>query len=305
VSDASGQMEDQDFPSNGMLGVPLRANSVLQARVRVSEYASLQGRLRGGLLKGLMFVHLKKDLETSPVDWIDSQDPSTPAPNKPLTSYGVQRSVQRKLAEIRTDLDSFSEAEAYALMADGYLMTKAALEKPILGFALEQQPSVDWEFLKIAPLMRAPEQSAPLQKQLKVANFLAFKVWLLMRRLQLAGGAFVVLLLALVGNLIVKHWGQPLSIHYELPFKSIIITLLSFLFTLAGLGVVAKVINYRKTVQEILIGLGMATIGFLAARLHLHVFDKLFLWQGKLSRLLARSRHEPVPAPPPDRVTAA
>jgi hypothetical protein len=47
-------------------------------------------------------------------------------------------------------------------------------------------------------------------------------------------------------------------------------------------------VNYRKTAMEILVGIGMATVGFLLARLHLHVFDRLFLRQGSLERLLAR-----------------
>jgi hypothetical protein len=38
----------------------------------------------------------------------------------------------------------------------------------------------------------------------------------------------------------------------------------------------------RKSFQEIGIGIGMATVGFLGARLHLHLFDKLFLWQGRM-----------------------
>src|SRR6185369_5527012 len=110
----------------------LRANSILQARIRTSQYEDLEGRRRGGLLKGLMFVHLKKDLESMPVDWIDTKDPSMPPVPSQLASYGIDKGVQRCLAAIRTDLDSFSEAEAYALMTSGYLMTETALKATIL-----------------------------------------------------------------------------------------------------------------------------------------------------------------------------
>src|SRR5690606_14698542 len=89
VSDASGQMDDLDFPGNGLLGVPLRANSILQARVRVSQYGELASRRRGGLLRGLMFVHLKKDLEVSPVDWIGCQEPAQSSKSDPLAPYGI------------------------------------------------------------------------------------------------------------------------------------------------------------------------------------------------------------------------
>src|SRR5207249_5905953 len=61
VSDASGQMAAQDHLSGGRLGVPLRSFSVSMARVRQSQYQELEARLRSGLLKRLMFLHLKKD----------------------------------------------------------------------------------------------------------------------------------------------------------------------------------------------------------------------------------------------------
>ena len=61
------------------------------------------------------------------------------------------------------------------------------------------------------------------------------------------------------------------------------------LLSLLGLGFVGKLVRYRKTATEILIGIGMAIFGFVLARLHLHVFDKLFLWQGQLRRFLSRT----------------
>ena len=76
VSDASGQMNSEDFPKSGMLGVPLRSNSILQARIREAQYRDVATRRESGLLKGLMFIHLKQDLEMDPVDWVSCQDPS-------------------------------------------------------------------------------------------------------------------------------------------------------------------------------------------------------------------------------------
>ena len=97
-------MDHLDYPSDGLLGVPLRSNSILQLRVRASQYDDLVGRLQGRTLKGLMFVHLKKDLDGQLVDWIGCQDPSDPLPPRELTSYGIQKGIQRRLAAIRTDL---------------------------------------------------------------------------------------------------------------------------------------------------------------------------------------------------------
>lgn len=294
VSDASGQMSEQDKPGNGLLGVPLRANSILQQRVRVNQFEELESRRRSGTLKGLMFVHLKKDLETHPVDWINCQDPSDPTPTAPVTSYGVQKAVQRRLASVRTDLDSFSDAEAYALMASGYLMTKRALQGPVLGFETPDQPSVQWKFLQLEPAMRRGD--AWLQRQLRFADRLALKVWYVARELQIAIGVLVLILIPLgllelyeSWDALRAAWNQPL---FEPPptWGQTAIRIGLGVLSLAGLGLITRILNYRKTLQQLLIGIGMATVGFVFARLHLHVFDRLFLWQGRMQRLLARGR---------------
>lgn len=303
VSDASGQMSAQDFPSPGLLGVPLRANSILQARIRTSQYEDLEGRRRGGLLKGLLFVHLKKDLESLPVDWIDTKDPSRPPRVTRLTSYGVDKGVQRCLAAIRTDLDSFSEAEAYALMASGYLMTETELGAPILGFPVDAAPRGTWKFLAIEHLMRESGDT-PLQRQLAVADKLFLKVWLLTRWLQLGAGLAVLTLFVLLGLGVWRSWGTELRVSVSV--SSIVVAIVGLVLSLAGLGIVSKAINYRKTVQDVLVAIGMMTVGFLVARVHLHVFDRIFLAQGRIARLLGPIRLQVTsvttrrPAPPDD-----
>jgi len=288
VSDASGQMDASDFPSNSLLGVPLRANSILQARVRGSQFEALSGRRRGGLLRGLMFVHLKKDLEIEPVDWIDTQEPSKVPPADPLLPYGIQRHVQRQLAAMRTDLDSFSEVEACALMTSGYLMTEHALRDSILGFPVAQSAREPWKFLAIESLMKEAPKKTPLARQLKVAGSLFFKVWLLMRQLQILAGVLAVFVLWLLAVAAYDRWGGPLFT-YTLTVREAALAVGLALLSLLGLGFVGKLVRYRKTATEILIGIGMATFGFVLARLHLHVFDKLFLWQGQLRRFLSRT----------------
>src|SRR6185369_3375065 len=66
VSDASGQMAPMDQPSDGRLAVPLRAFSVSMSRVRQAQYHELRTRRESSLLRGLMFLHLKKDLDEEP-----------------------------------------------------------------------------------------------------------------------------------------------------------------------------------------------------------------------------------------------
>jgi hypothetical protein len=281
-------MSDQDNPSSGLLGVPLRSNGILQARVRVSQFQDLSSRRRGGTLKGLMFVHLKKGLDTPPVDWLGTLDRSDPPKHDPLLGYGIQRDIQQRLAAVRTDLDSFSEAEAYSLMVSGYRMTGSALSESILGFPIGPAKSHPWKFLQAMPLLADADPDSWLRRQLKVADKLALKVWLVARRLQIGFGIAAVLVLSFLGrelydnwHLVGEFWSRPLFVLEPSDVAwSLAIALLAFI----GLGLLARMLNYRKTLQQMLIGLGMATVGFLLARLHLHVFDKIFLWQGRLAR---------------------
>lgn len=55
-------------------------------------------------------------------------------------------------------------------------------------------------------------------------------------------------------------------------------------------GGVLKVVQWRDTVRSVLIGIGMATVGFLIARVHLRVFDKWYLRYGSI-RTLETERH--------------
>jgi hypothetical protein len=96
-------------------------------------------------------------------------------------------------------------------------------------------------------------------------------------------GGLAVLILCFLGYAAYAWWdGRIVS----LTVGDACVLLLAAALSLLGFGFVAKLVNYRKTANEILIGIGMATFGFLIARLHLHVFDKWFLRQGRLQALI-------------------
>jgi predicted acylesterase/phospholipase RssA len=287
VSDASGQMNAEDFPSNRILGVPLRSNNILQARVREAQYQGLCSRLRSGLLKGLIFVHLKQELLVNSIDWIDCPDPSERKTPSLLTRYGVRRDIQRRLAAIRTDLDSFSDAEAYSLMCSGYLMIEHILnnDRP-LGFAVPRAARSSWQFLQVEELMKQTGAGNALLDQLKVGNRLFLKPWGLIPWMKWIGGVVVLALLALLGWLMSTFWTSSLV---SLSVGGAIVLVSGIVVFLVGFGLISKIVNYRKTLDQILIGFGLASLGWLLARLHLHVFDRLFLRQGSLDRLVRQS----------------
>jgi hypothetical protein len=288
VSDASGQMDAIDDPLSGLLSVPLRANSILQARVREAQFRELATRRRSGLLSGFVFLHLKKDLWAPEIDWIDCQLPAQPGPLNKLTKYGIQKSVQRQLAAIRTDLDSFSDTEAFALMTSGYRMTTEALQQPgVVGFEVSEYKRGNWKFLAVDREMTAATPNPSFTKRLDAAKFLTFKVWRLSRILQLGAGVTAITLLGLAAVLAVGQWqvwsSHPLPrVHPQLTFG--LVLLLVVAGTLGVLFVPPLLRKFRlpKTFQQIAIGIGMATVGFAVARLHLHVLDKIFLRHGRV-----------------------
>ncbi|HKQ52678.1 MAG TPA: patatin-like phospholipase family protein, partial [Pyrinomonadaceae bacterium] len=295
ISDGSGQMESKKEPSAGLLGVPLRSNTILQARIRAAQFHELNARRRSGLLRGLMFVHLKSDLDVDPVDWIDCPDPfdasddARPAYRRGrLTRYGIAKTVQARLAAVRTDLDSFSDAEAYALMTSGYRMTERAFrdEKCVTGFK-EPGGSVEWDFLAVEEAMKEPGKAqTELMTLLKVSDRLAFKIWKLSSVLKIVAWVVGLAALAALAFLAWRYWPMANKILAGLGVALVSVVAVVLLFLAVG-KLFAPVGRVKNLLTKILIGV-VSVIGFAAARLHLHVFDKMFLRRGSLETLKRR-----------------
>ena len=284
VSDASGQMETQDDPSRGLIGVPLRSNSILMARVREAEYRELDARRRSSLVRKLVYLHLKKDLEVNPKDWIGCQEPrdvsdgSQSAEGSELqTSYGILKDIQEKVAAIRTDLDSFSDKEAFALMTSGYRMAETEFARQFENLSRDKDPKPNWRFLRVEPSMNDETRSQEMMELLKVAGNTALKIWLLSKPLKFTG--IIILLIAVIAFLLAS-----LKWHY-LPLLTLGMIGSFALVFFAGMFVgktILRIVNFRETLTQIAVGIAMALVGWLLARLHLHVFDRLFLRKGQL-----------------------
>lgn len=297
-SDASGQMNDDPNPSGSTLGVILRSTSIQGDRIREAEYHTVKEGLDTDAIKSLFFVHLKKDLPTPVVDWIGCKNPS-PQGQSPTTPYGVNIDIQKQLAAIRTDLDSFSEVESYALMLSGYQMTDYELrslkERHFTegdtehweAFDVEAPGRQDWPFLPLKNIMKLDANSKDprrqdLGKQLEAGSKLLFKIWKLsptLRAVSWVTGISVALLL--LAALYFK-FSEPLG--WEMTVGELSI----FVFLILGglLFPLLKWINPQKAIQEYGSKSLIALFGFVASRIHLHIFDPWFLKRGKLSRLL-------------------
>ena len=313
VSDASGQLRTEATPSNNVLGVPLRSNGILMARVREAEYRELAARRRSSLLSGLMYIHLRKEISVNPVDWKYCKDPYTasdeykemPGAGNPLTSYGVSKKVQALLSLIRTDLDSFSEVEAYALMLSGYKMTQYEYKERIKSIPTREKKE-NWEFLNVDDLLKergSEKMQEEFLRQLKVGQKRGFRIWHLNTGLGLAGTTLKIIgILALVLLIVppilkrninptrLPEWAKTLFTYVpdSLPLYvlSVIVVALLLLFLLP---VVLERFGLRRMrgaelmVIRILTGLVVGPIMCLGAGLHLLIFNRLFLNRGSLS----------------------
>lgn len=133
VSDASGQLRLQPEPPTGLrnlLGYAQRSMDTLMERVRLASYADLAARMRSGLLKGLMFLHLKEGLDASVVRLANAQD-SYSVQRTALSQAGIRKDFQQRIAELRTDLNAFTQDEMCALMACGYRMASKGFERDL------------------------------------------------------------------------------------------------------------------------------------------------------------------------------
>lgn len=133
VSDACGQLLFEDAGANGLKGLSTygqRSMNILMERIRIANFADLCSRRQIGLLQGLMFVHMKAGLDADVKRRTASQKSFT-LERTILSPSGVRKDFQKALAELRTDLDDFTEDEQFALMACGYQMARSAAERDV------------------------------------------------------------------------------------------------------------------------------------------------------------------------------
>lgn len=222
VSDASGQMRDVPRPRGWIPRVLGRSSKISMARIRAVQYDGVQARVAAGVVRSRHYVHLRSGLDRETV-LVDGEVPDELLDGRSsLTDYDVNVELQRSLAEMRTDLDSFSDVEAFALMESGYRQMR---QVKALG---ELPPSDDaphpWPFRVIG---QALERADPPEK---LAGLLKMSSQQFLRPLALLGvpgslvarapaALFLGALLVATGGLLAggivltpAGWGAPLSV---------------------------------------------------------------------------------------------
>jgi hypothetical protein len=306
VSDGSGQLSLEAAPS--ALTVAMRTNDILQARVRGTQYRELDARRDAALLNGLMFVHLMKDLDNDPVHWTGCPPESQLAPvddRAVLTKYGISKSIQRRLAAIRTDLDSFCDQEAFALMVSGYRMTEHEYRACFGDVPTIAPPAGGWRFMAIEPAMKEIAAGpTALTTLLDASSSLFFKMQQLDRDIEarvqawkrkillVAGiaalgaiGLLVAGVVALVAFL--SGWSLPVG-ERTLAWFGAGSVVFALGFTLSIALAALYVYRARRTpgwtdrTAHGIVGRLLLRLGSPAARYHMRTFEEPYLTRGKM-----------------------
>ena len=285
VSDASGQMPDQPLPATWLGAVVQRSSSILIDRIREEQLQRLRETHRGRVA----LMHLRRDLNPAQAFPRGPGGPlgESKGPTDGITSYGVERELQHRLGSVRTDLDAFTDVEASALAADGYLMTEselARLDHEAWGVAPPRQRA-PWRFLAVAPLLQAGD--AKLHRHLEVARHRLLKLPMLDASLRYSLGIAGMILAVAALSALILAW-RDIQLEMVMKIWSIVALLVAFWPALLGLRKLADhfeplrfLIKPLDWFSRWLAAVVLAPSLWLTARLQL-VFNRRFLKVGRL-----------------------
>lgn len=179
-SDASGQFSDEADPSSCRPSIISRINKALMDRGRDQGYKILKDSLKSKKVQGICIVHLKQCFTTQeclPKNRCEPVKQNSLCTQANLYATNIDEELQNILSNVRTDLDAFSDMEAYALQYSGYIIISKWFE----SIKTEQKiwqiytPTLtsNWDFLKIVSIINNDRDA--LLKQLKYSKNLFFK----------------------------------------------------------------------------------------------------------------------------------
>ena len=228
-SDASGQLVFQHNASGKVFGVLPRVNDVLMEKIRRDEMELLADRVQ---VEERALFHLKSAFDPTPggmpaLPWL------------------------QEIAEVRTDLDSFSDREAFALMYHGYYLAAHAVTRETFPSCIPgpvPETPERWRFNAIQPLLT----SLGLQHHLAVGASRLLKIfrlwslqgllaWLLAGVMLLAGWVWippVTLNEIWVWPLELFQISEPITVGFFVPFADKLADLLPQLKPLLEFSVI-------------------------------------------------------------------
>jgi NTE family protein len=207
---------------------------------------------------------------------------------------------------VRTDLDAFSDLEAYALMTSAYRMTDFQLARMPLALCERADPATGWGFLAVEPWMAAARPTAETESLLRVVGVGSqrfFKTWALSAPVRQAafGGSAATLVAGavLVGRpLLTATSGTPTPVAAAPPLGG------TAALVGAAVLVVALLLSFPRLRALLLRALRVAlavpwALGVAAFSLLDRLLDPIYLRRGRVARAPAPGGAPTGPSSPP------
>lgn len=284
ISDASGQLPTNSVSTSDGPAIFMRSDNILQERLRELQFLDIKQRNQTSQIARLYKVHLKNNLQEKPVNWINCNDPARTLLEEYFydntgarTSFGVDRRAQRLLSEIRTDLDSFNDKEAYALMYNGYVQANFEFSRQH-GQTGSHTGNL-WRFSAIDPYVTNPTKFNEIEHVLATGKSQFLKVYKASPALRYAVITIGIVLAAVLLWVIIGAWEKTIS--YQVGVKALVFMAATFVIGFFS-RILASVLNWKGTIKKY-VGLALLAIfGYLACKIYLAFFNGMYNRSGKM-----------------------
>jgi NTE family protein len=293
VSDTGGQMTEEPKARTSFLAVLLRTQQILYGRVRQGQLMRASERRLPGSPSPLALIHLRKGTTVERVEPRRADGPGgrEPDPEDAAARAGIEAGTLSLLADLRTDLDSFTEVETKALMSAAYLMAGNVLRDPTwAGKSFLSGDSGDPNgsavgLDDIGPYLRAP--SKEFTRQLGIGRSRFFKVFRLYPVLGwLLAGLGLLGLSGLVWALL-ENWNAGVTLGYLVVALFVLVLIFWVPTTTWG----ARLLDTRgftafRWIRNVIV----APIPWIWSNAYLALLERWFQRGGSLSRLVGKGR---------------
>ncbi|MGG3647144.1 patatin-like phospholipase family protein [Bacillus wiedmannii] len=289
LSDASAQLKDEREPNVQISNVIKRSNGILADNLREQQLSNIIKEHSDNVA----LLHLKKGLPVKEVSYFNErhnlkEESKLYYTEQPCETFGVNTDVQNLLSGIRTDLDSFSEVEAFSLMLNGYKISQYELDKVniknfVTNTALKEER---YQFFKIDSWISSPVMDSYYKNLLETASKRFFKAI----RINLLVKFITILLVVLICGTIISTFGSKFIYWADESISKGQLLLLILLFitlfiVYKGLKFFSQRILSVWFLINLLLFLLVSLTGFVFIGLYLITFDRLFLYLGSFKVL--------------------
>ena len=272
ISDASGQGDAADNPETDLFPVLVNSSGIMSGRVREEMVNGLEISHDSACIA---YFHLKRGLFAKDIEFNNggvSDNAGVKMSHGIVASedeFDVAADMQRALAKMRTDLDSFTDVEAGCLQADGYQMSEPRLLK-MEKYLSKDRVSGNWQFERYRAALKSGDDHVLQHIRLAEHQFMKPFIYAFSGACSLSKAAgLLVVSLPLIASLIV------------------IVTLLNWVLkTYLGVDVIDILISEKSFVKALSGSAGMIysiLVGLFASFVLSKVADRFITGSGDLA----------------------